>query len=97
MNILLLLGDGDPIVKDYELDEQGMIPNHIKRGVLSQDALYNFFDDIISQHPVLVLSYFEDVHQKLHFRHKKQVNRFDSAINGDHSQIMSRHSCYTMI
>lgn len=35
-------------LKDYELDEQGMIPNHIKRGVLSQDALYNFFDDINS-------------------------------------------------
>ena len=25
-----------------------MIPNHIKRGVLSQDALYNIFDDINS-------------------------------------------------
>ncbi|MEE0829938.1 MAG: DUF4298 domain-containing protein [Longicatena sp.] len=35
-------------LKDYELDEQGMIPNHIKRGVLSQDALYKFFDDINS-------------------------------------------------
>lgn len=33
-------------LKDYELDEQGMIPMNIKRGVLSQDGLYNFFDDI---------------------------------------------------
>ena len=33
-------------LKDYELDEQGKIPRNLKRGILSQDALYNFFDDI---------------------------------------------------
>lgn len=30
---------------DYELDEQGLIPKDIKRGVLSQDALYNLLDE----------------------------------------------------
>ena len=38
--------DNGQWLKDYELDEQGMIPMNIKRGVLSQDGLYNFFDDL---------------------------------------------------
>lgn len=28
---------------DYELDENGLLPRDMKRGVLSQDALYDFF------------------------------------------------------
>ena len=28
--------------KDYELDEKGLLPRDLKRGVLSQDGLYNF-------------------------------------------------------
>ena len=28
-------------LKDYEADEQGLLPDSIKRGVLSQDALYD--------------------------------------------------------
>ena len=31
---------------DYELDEQGLLPTTLKRGVLSQDAVYNFLDDL---------------------------------------------------
>lgn len=27
---------------DYELDEQGLLPGQLKRGILSQDGLYNF-------------------------------------------------------
>ena len=31
---------------DYELDEKGLIPSGIKRGILSQDGFYNFLTDI---------------------------------------------------
>jgi len=30
---------------DYRLDEAGLLPKNMKRGVLSEDALYNFFSD----------------------------------------------------
>lgn len=29
-------------LKDYELDENGLFPQKLKRGVLSQDAVYDF-------------------------------------------------------
>lgn len=32
--------------KDYELDEKGLLPQDLKRGVLSQDAVYGFLDRI---------------------------------------------------
>lgn len=31
-------------LRDYELDEQGLLPQDLKRGVLSQDAVYDFLD-----------------------------------------------------
>ena len=31
---------------DYELDEQGLLPSALKRGVLSQDAVYDLLDNI---------------------------------------------------
>lgn len=31
---------------DYEADERGELPKNLKRGVLSQDALYNLLDEI---------------------------------------------------
>ena len=31
---------------DYELDEKGMIPSELKRGILSQDGVYDFLTDI---------------------------------------------------
>lgn len=33
-------------LRDYELDEQGLLPRDLKRGVLSQDAVYHFLDRI---------------------------------------------------
>jgi hypothetical protein len=31
---------------DYELDEKGLLPRELKRGVLSQDAVYNLLEQI---------------------------------------------------
>jgi hypothetical protein len=31
-------------LEDYEADEQGLLPDDLKRGVLSQDALYDLLD-----------------------------------------------------
>ena len=31
---------------DYESDEQGELPRDLKRGVLSQDGLYNLLDEL---------------------------------------------------
>ena len=33
-------------LKDYELDEKGYLPEDIKRGVLSEDGVYNFLEAI---------------------------------------------------
>lgn len=35
-------------LRDYELDEKGMLPANLKRGVLAQDALYDFLEQIDS-------------------------------------------------
>lgn len=32
-------------MKDYHDDEEGKIPKSLKRGVLSEDAVYNFLSD----------------------------------------------------
>ena len=32
-------------LQDYELDEQGVLPKDLKRGVLSQDGVYNFLEE----------------------------------------------------
>ncbi len=32
-------------MKDYRDDEEGKIPKSLKRGVLSEDAVYNFLSD----------------------------------------------------
>ena len=34
--------EGGQWLKDYEADEQGLIPSDIKRGILAQDTLYDF-------------------------------------------------------
>ena len=34
--------EGGQWLKDYEADEEGLIPCDVKRGILAQDALYNF-------------------------------------------------------
>ena len=33
-------------LRDYELDEQGLLPKDLKRGVLSQDGIYNLLEDL---------------------------------------------------
>ena len=33
-------------LEDYQLDEQNQFPLDLKRGVLSQDTLYNFLENI---------------------------------------------------
>ena len=33
-------------LSDYEADERGELPSDLKRGVLSQDGLYNLLNDI---------------------------------------------------
>lgn len=33
-------------LEDYQSDENNLIPTHIKRGILSQDTLYNFLENI---------------------------------------------------
>ena len=37
--------DSGQWLKDYEADEKGKIPKEIKRGVLSQDALYDLLTE----------------------------------------------------
>ena len=34
--------EGGQWLQDYTLDEQGLLPPDLKRGVLSQDAVYDF-------------------------------------------------------
>ena len=34
--------------EDYEADEAGLVPQDMKRGVLSEDALFNLLGDIVS-------------------------------------------------
>lgn len=43
---LLAYYEGGQWLSDYQLDEQGMLPKNLKRGVLSQDGVYNFLTDI---------------------------------------------------
>lgn len=35
-------------LRDYELDEKGLLPRDLKRGVLAQDAVYDFLERIAS-------------------------------------------------
>ena len=43
---LLAYYEGGQWLADYQLDEKGMLPKNLKRGVLSQDGVYNFLTDI---------------------------------------------------
>ncbi|MBQ8827446.1 MAG: DUF4298 domain-containing protein [Oscillospiraceae bacterium] len=38
--------EGGQWLADYESDERGELPSDLKRGVLSQDGLYNLLEDI---------------------------------------------------
>ena len=43
---LLAYYEGGQWLQDYELDEQGGLPVGLKRGVLSQDAVFDFLTEI---------------------------------------------------
>ena len=38
--------EGGQWLRDYELDEQGLLPPNLKRGVLAQDAVYDFLNEL---------------------------------------------------
>ena len=44
LQILLTYYEGGQWLRDYTLDEQGCFPVDLKRGVLSQDAVYDFLE-----------------------------------------------------
>lgn len=33
-------------LKDYQLDEENLLPKNLKRGILSQDGIYNFLSEV---------------------------------------------------
>ena len=41
--------EGGQWLRDYELDEKGLLPKDLKRGVLAQDAVYDFLEAIPCQ------------------------------------------------
>ncbi len=44
MDDLLAYYEGGLWLKDYEMDEKDLIPNGVKRGVLSEDGVYNLIN-----------------------------------------------------
>ena len=38
--------EGGQWLRDYQLDEQGLLPAELKRGVLSEDGVYDFLTTI---------------------------------------------------
>lgn len=46
LNMLLEYYESGLWMHDYELDEQGLLPPELKRGVLSQDGVYIFLEQI---------------------------------------------------
>lgn len=48
LQTLIRYYEGGQWLQDYELDEKGLFPQDLKRGVLSQDAVYHFLCQIES-------------------------------------------------
>ncbi len=44
LDILTRYYEGGQWLQDYELDEKGLLPEDLKRGVLAQDTLYDFLN-----------------------------------------------------
>ena len=42
LQILVQYYESGQWLKDYELDEKGLLPQSLKRGILAQDAVYDF-------------------------------------------------------
>ena len=40
---------GGQWLRDYQLDERGQLPTELKRGVLSQDGVYNLLQELMKQ------------------------------------------------
>lgn len=45
VGILTAYMESEERMEDYELDEAGLLPRELKRGILSQDGLYNLLTD----------------------------------------------------
>lgn len=52
LQILTAYMDSGDWLRDYEADEAGLIPQCMKRGVLSQDGLYNLITDWKASHHI---------------------------------------------
>ena len=46
LEILIEYYDSKQWMRDYEMDERGELPANLKRGVLSQDGVYNFLTEL---------------------------------------------------
>lgn len=46
LSVLTEYYEGGEWMGDYELDEQGLLPNDLKRGILSEDGFYNFLFEL---------------------------------------------------
>lgn len=44
LDTLIRYYEGGQWLRDYELDEQGLLPPNLKRGVLAQDSIFDFLD-----------------------------------------------------
>lgn len=42
LSILLDYYENGQWLRDYQLDEQGLLPSDLKRGILSEDGFYNY-------------------------------------------------------
>ena len=46
LNRLISYYENGKWLKDYQLDEQNKLPKNLKRGILSQDGVYNFLCEV---------------------------------------------------
>lgn len=46
LNSFLQYYEGGQWLSDYKLDEQGKLPRNLKRGMLSEDGVYNFLTSL---------------------------------------------------
>ena len=46
LNTLLAYYEGGQWLKDYKADENGLLPKELKRGVLSEDGVYNLITEL---------------------------------------------------
>lgn len=46
LNSFIQYYEGGKWRSDFELDEKGLLPKDLKRGVLSEDGVYNFLADL---------------------------------------------------